>query len=1184
MSIQLKCKKYTVFPDVIKIGTEGSYGIETLEFEFNEDWCGLTKKINFFPDDAVEGVTVILGDALSCSVPAEMTARAGIGKITIEGFDNNKRILSATVRAMIDNTHGTADKEPIQPTPSEAEQALLIAKEALEAAKSGGASPEQIKEAVDEYFAENPPEGTEGEDGATFIPYVDDKGNLSWTNDKDLENPESVNLIGPQGPKGDTGPQGVQGIQGIPGEKGEKGDTGPQGLIGETGPIGPQGIKGDKGDTGEPGPQGEQGLQGPIGEKGEPGPKGDPGEPGSNAELTGNPIYGVYNAEDVYSLATNDYIRTLKHTYIYNLGSSFTLRDTDANVSTINTYDLYEVIFADNNNIFAVTPMKLDKTVGMRFAFYDTNTEETKTIFLLNGKDGEKGADGQPGKDGKDGATGPQGPQGDAGPEGKQGPQGEQGIQGPKGDKGDTGATGPTGADGAKGETGPQGIQGNPGEKGDKGDPGPQGEQGPKGADGIDGYTPIKGVDYYTDDDKAEISAYIATELAKRGQLKPEFANSVEECTDQSKMYVLPDGYIYAYMKKAITETVNFPLPESPNGMYRVSDGKWVSNTASSTTDKIKIADYDRLEVCTRQAITYYAIIFLDANDNVIPDISIINDKTLENYTIDLNSSEYAAATYCRASWAISSTYDISLFQCNAIVDRVMNGFANTGRAFIPADYEDRIVELEEKSEVIKNNTNRIDALENKVGTVDENAVVHNAVGATYPPSQKPADLAFDGYDIDMRNSMADDVYAYIDEVVDSKETVTKEILGKDMSGKYDVARYTYAKREHIAWVRENYPKMYAWKNGSTVIYSKSVSPRENDIMYSTSYIGTVYGTVTPLPTTQVEKVAKAIEWSKNRSRTVGGLEFVRYESGDINPVIIYTDKDDERNNNASITQDGITYNRYPLGDLGANRKKLIPIFIYANEHGVLKDKDTSDGNEGKLPALIASRILRDIASEKQENSPLFKYIRDNCMLVVIPVANPYGFNYSLTADNNGKSGYYNVNTVNINRNYDTYGWSVWKENPETTNAGLGAYVGSEIETQYIMNTMLESSAIVAMSLHGYPSPQKSCAYQGQNPGNIVYNTEKVAAISSFLKANWNYIFVNYDKSDLENTPEKASKSPSYITQCGAYGGIVEINPNDHRTDGLIQELNQFVNENGYAQVLNVTAMWLSDYLEVQNG
>ena len=71
------------------------------------------------------------------------------------------------------------------------------------------------------------------------------------------------------------------------------------------------------------------------------------------------------------------------------------------------------------------------------------------------------------------------------------------------------------------------------------------------GDDGEDGKTPVKGVDYYTEADKSEFSEYIASELAKRGQLKPEFAQSEEWLDangDQSKMYVLPDGFIYAWM------------------------------------------------------------------------------------------------------------------------------------------------------------------------------------------------------------------------------------------------------------------------------------------------------------------------------------------------------------------------------------------------------------------------------------------------------------------------------------------------------------------------------------------------------------------------------------------------------------------------------------------------------------
>ena len=126
------------------------------------------------------------------------------------------------------------------------------------------------------------------------------------------------------------------------------------------------------------------------------------------------------------------------------------------------------------------------------------------------------------GPQGIQGLTGPQGPKGDKGDKGDTGltgPTGSQGIQGPKGDKGDTGATGPQGPKGDTGAQGPQGIQGNPGAtgpQGPKGDTGSQGIQGEVGPKGDDGYTPVRGTDYWTDADKAEIEEYIDQAIADR--------------------------------------------------------------------------------------------------------------------------------------------------------------------------------------------------------------------------------------------------------------------------------------------------------------------------------------------------------------------------------------------------------------------------------------------------------------------------------------------------------------------------------------------------------------------------------------------------------------------------------------------------------------------------------------------
>ena len=148
--------------------------------------------------------------------------------------------------------------------------------------------------------------GPAGKNGATFTPAVDSSGNLSWSNDSGLANPETVNIRGPQGLKGDTGAQGPKGDTGPQGEQGERGLQGPAGADGEPGATGPAGADGEDGGYYKPavdtsgnltwtasksgmpavsgqnirGPQGEQGPRGPAGADGQDGAQGPKGEQG----------------------------------------------------------------------------------------------------------------------------------------------------------------------------------------------------------------------------------------------------------------------------------------------------------------------------------------------------------------------------------------------------------------------------------------------------------------------------------------------------------------------------------------------------------------------------------------------------------------------------------------------------------------------------------------------------------------------------------------------------------------------------------------------------------------------------------------------------------------------------------------------------------------------------------------
>lgn len=98
---------------------------------------------------------------------------------------------------------------------------------------------------------ETGPQGPQGPTGATgptgptgpyFTPSVDANGNISWSNNGGLPNPQTQNITGPQGETGATGPQGPQGPTGATGPQGPTGATGPQGPQGETGPTGASGT------------------------------------------------------------------------------------------------------------------------------------------------------------------------------------------------------------------------------------------------------------------------------------------------------------------------------------------------------------------------------------------------------------------------------------------------------------------------------------------------------------------------------------------------------------------------------------------------------------------------------------------------------------------------------------------------------------------------------------------------------------------------------------------------------------------------------------------------------------------------------------------------------------------------------------------------------------------------------
>lgn len=295
----------------------------------------------------------------------------------------------------------------------------------------------------------------------------------------------------------------------------------------------------------------------------------------------------------------------------------------------------------------------------------------------IDGKDGQQGVPGTPGIDGRDGQNGADGQDGKdgisvthswngtvltitsasgtssadlKGEKGEQGTQGIPGIDGLDGKNGNDGKDGTNGKDGIsvthswdgtvltvtsasgttatdlKGEKGEQGIQG---KSGVDGKDGVNGKDGNDGSPGVDGYTPIKGTDYWTPSDKAEIISELGstitpdsigaatekefeqlsiiiqeetaarenaiTELKTEGvQQTPVYAESVDwlnENGDTALIYLLPDGYLYAYKYVTIGNELYVSSEAEINVRHSHSSAAVISASGYVLTGYIDISE-----------------------------------------------------------------------------------------------------------------------------------------------------------------------------------------------------------------------------------------------------------------------------------------------------------------------------------------------------------------------------------------------------------------------------------------------------------------------------------------------------------------------------------------------------------------------------------------------------------------
>lgn len=313
--------------------------------------------------------------------------------------------------------------------------------------------------------------------------------------------------------------------------------------------------------------------------------------------------------------------------------------------------------------------------------------------------------------------------------------------------------------DGPQGPQGPKGPTGARGPQGEVGPAGPQGERGPAG------YTPVRGEDYWTADDQEEIQAFIVDELAKHGQLIPEFVESIEECTDTSKMYVLPDGYIYAYIKKK----VDVPLPYTNqlaistdwdgnvyNGVGYKDDTRSNSSGVDQSAPGWDVTGF--IEAGREDIIRFKNVTFMDINKETTGtnrcavhyfDINKKYVTVSPTFSVDTTPDPQWNAVYGDNGDIIQMTIpagmdsfikyiriiahnynEESIITINEEItdiseeDQYEWGWYSTGHSFVPADNEDRILSLESDIATLKQKTSNVAtevrAIDERVSTLEK--------------------------------------------------------------------------------------------------------------------------------------------------------------------------------------------------------------------------------------------------------------------------------------------------------------------------------------------------------------------------------------------------------------------------------------------------------------------------------
>lgn len=225
-----------------------------------------------------------------------------------------------------------------------------------------------------------------------------------------------------------------------------------------------------------------------------------------------------------------------------------------------------------------------------------------------------------------------------------------------------------------------------------------------------------------TEEQKAQARINIGAGSIEDSQ--PTFVNSIAECVDTNKSYVLPDGYIYKYMQALPKITYETHINKKWHEQGYLEDAEWV---VCKNTNIIPVTEGDEFTYTGNGQ--WGASVFWLSSSNIAPDNIISKDTCGESgapQTITVTAPKDAKYVMF-TSWEYTGTGEPVLEVTPKTVSSKYDWY-NTGLTYGTSAYDGRIADIENDVAILKDNASK-DVLKGKKIVYDGDSIAESRLG-----------------------------------------------------------------------------------------------------------------------------------------------------------------------------------------------------------------------------------------------------------------------------------------------------------------------------------------------------------------------------------------------------------------------------------------------------------------------